>query len=55
VPLVVTPYKCFAVDVCVLYFAYPLQVDTTTLFFPLGLADVYGAGKAWAFGGTWLT
>jgi hypothetical protein len=30
-------------------------VGSTTLVFPLGMADVYGKGQAWAFGGTWLT
>lgn len=30
-------------------------VGSTTLVFPLGLAEVYGTGQAWAFGGTWLT
>ncbi|PSC74164.1 sugar phosphate phosphate translocator [Micractinium conductrix] len=27
----------------------------TKLLFPLPLADVYGSGTIWAFGGTWLT
>lgn len=30
-------------------------VGSTTLTFPFGMADVYGNGQAWAFGGTWLT
>lgn len=32
-----------------------LQIDQTKLQFPYPLAQVYGNGQNWAFGGTWIT
>ena len=34
---------------------WPLQVDVTTLYYPRSLAQVFGNGKTFAMGGTFLT